>query len=295
MGNDTLIPIPRMEGRITKRKDGYIELILERHYDREARQTRNRKTIIGQDFGILPGMMIPNDNYYELFDAHGCLNNDPMKAEEQPEEPYQKEEQTAEPTEQTKTDSKTEQPTEPTKAHSETEQQHPRQPTQEDKTMPEDNLKERERALQDKDVQLRLREIALKQMEAALIEKEQDLKRQEEKLYIKKESEDTDHIKLLDHLLDRYIETVQHQAKRKPDASMTQKQIQTINEVLSELKDFFTGSESDNLLHLAEEPDPDHDIPGTTNGEMDLLLSAYHITLSAFLYSSLRAKKSKKT
>lgn len=72
---------------------------------------------------------------------------------------------------------------------------------------------------------------------------------------------------------------------------MTLKQIRTINEILKELKDFFRGSESEDYLHLAEEPDPNQGNPGTTNSEMALLLGAYQYTISAFLCRNLRAKQ----
>ena len=73
LGNDTYVRIPRIPGRISLRKDGYVELILEKYYDKEARQSRNRKVIIGIDNGVLPGLMVTNDNYFNYFDARGNL------------------------------------------------------------------------------------------------------------------------------------------------------------------------------------------------------------------------------
>ncbi len=115
--------------------------------------------------------------------------------------------------------------------------------------------------------------------------------KQEAKITFKKAEETGDHIKLLSNVLDSYADTIQQQAKRKPDAPMSLKQIRTINEVLSELRDFFTGSESDHLLHLAEEPDEKTDTPGTTNGEMALLISAYQITANTYQYGKLRPRR----
>ena len=86
-GQPPLVMIPRLPGRISIRKDGYVELILSRRYDPEAKQTRNKKVIIGKDIsGFLPGMMFPNDNYDNLFNVRGELFRDPMKEEKQEEE-----------------------------------------------------------------------------------------------------------------------------------------------------------------------------------------------------------------
>ena len=91
-------------------------------------------------------------------------------------------------------------------------------------------------------------------------------------------------------MLESYQETVGQQAKKKPDAPMTPKQIRTINELLSELRTILAGCETEDYLHLAEEPDPTTNTPGTTNGEMALLLSAYQYTLHAYRYGGLRKK-----
>ena len=87
---------------------------------------------------------------------------------------------------------------------------------------------------------------------------------------------------------------MKEQAKRRPDALMRLTQIRAINEILDELRHYFAGSESENYLHLAEEPredDLEHH-PGTTYGEMDILLAAYRWTIHAFRYNSLYANDS---
>ena len=79
---ETLAKIPELPGLISrkKRKDdyghetGYIELITERRYDREKRQSRNKRVCIGTDFShIFPGMMLVNKRYHEFFDSAGNL------------------------------------------------------------------------------------------------------------------------------------------------------------------------------------------------------------------------------
>lgn len=91
---------------------------------------------------------------------------------------------------------------------------------------------------------------------------------------VQKEEE---HLNLLKYFLDRYEMTIREQAKRRPDNFMRATQIRTINEVLREIRGLFEKSEFYEYLHLAEEP-IENDLenhPGTTYGEMALLLSAY--------------------
>ena len=278
----SLIAIPTLPGRIRIRKDGYVELIIETHYDKETKQSRNKKLIIGTDAtGLLPGMMTPNENYYDYFDSQGRLFNDPMKHQTETQQSEAAEQQ-IKPTQQ--------QPNTTAQQTKETQQSqtatHPNQPKPEEKAT--DNTKEQEllkksRELTDREIQLNQRERELDAWQKKLEEKEEDL-------YFQAEDTDKDHIKILSYILDSYKDTINQQAKKKPDAPMTKKQIQTINQILSELKDFFTGCETDNLLHLAEEPDPATNTSGTTNGEMALLLSAYQFTINAFRYDELRNK-----
>lgn len=283
-GDHTLLPIPVLPGRIRTRKDGYVELILESHYDKEAGQSRNKKVVIGRDNSdFLPGMMSPNDNYYNLFDSHGRLFDDPMKQPEADRQTEAAENQSSVP--------RTPEPQQTTPQHTVPTRQpetaaQPKPPKPEGK--PTDNAKELE--LLKRNSELTEREIQLNQRERELDAWQKQLEEKEVDLYFQAEDTEKDHIKLLSYILDSYRETIEHQARKKPDAPMTPKQIRTINEILSELKAFFAGCETDSLLHLAEEPDPAAGIPGTTNGEMALLLSAYQFTINAYRYNELRNK-----
>lgn len=71
--------------------------------------------------------------------------------------------------------------------------------------------------------------------------------------------------------------------RSKPDSFRRLKQIQTLNEILKELQDIFIGTEAEDHLYLAEEPDEDdcENHSGTTYGEMDLLLGACFYTTLA--------------
>ena len=89
-GNGTIIAkIPQIEHRIYTRKphegsnERCVDLVIDRSYDPETKQSRNRKVTIGTVLGSLPGMMIANENYHEYFDVKGNLVNDPMREEEE--------------------------------------------------------------------------------------------------------------------------------------------------------------------------------------------------------------------
>lgn len=289
----TLVAIPDIPGRISTRKDGYIELILERHYDKEARQTRNRKVIIGSDAsGFLPGMMSANDNYYDLFDARGKLFHDPMKEEEQTAQKQQPSPPAPNGHAATRTNNR------PDNKPEQTQTDHPfkQSPTKSQKDQPvktEENKTDssREDALYEREVAVIRREAELKKKELELQAWEEELEKQQDEILLQASEADSNHIRILSYMLDSYIDTVAQQAKRKPDAPMTKKQIQTINELLKELRDFFTNTETEPYLHLAEEPDEETSNPGTTNGEMALLLTAYKHTTSAYFYKGLRKKQ----
>ena len=70
---------------------------------------------------------------------------------------------------------------------------------------------------------------------------------------------------------------------------MKQTQIRHINEILQEIREMLAGSNASRCLHLAEEPREDdlEHYPGTTYGEMDILLNAYGWAMSACRYNRL--------
>ena len=76
---------------------------------------------------------------------------------------------------------------------------------------------------------------------------------------------------------------------------MSLTEIQTVNELLSEIRTLFKGCETEDYLKLAEEPDPQNTDsedpnPGTTYGQMAMLLQAYHYTIEAYRYDKLYYK-----
>ena len=157
----SLVAVPVLPGRIRIRQDEYVELILESHYDRETKQSRNKKVIIGNDAsGFLPGMMTPNDNYFELFNADGMLCSDPMQkaAEEEPQK--EKPEQTETKAQQT------EQPQKTTKQPPQTTQPKPEgKPTDQ---ITNEALQQMMKILREKERQLKQKEQELTQRQQAL-------------------------------------------------------------------------------------------------------------------------------
>ena len=117
-----LAKIPNIENRIffrhqEDRNNVYVELLIGRTYDKEKKQSRTQKIIIGTVSPTYPGMMIANGNYEDCFDTLGNLFNDPMKTQTTSE---QKEDTTQDkPTEETspaeKPTAKTTQAEKPTK------------------------------------------------------------------------------------------------------------------------------------------------------------------------------------
>ena len=102
-----------------------------------------------------------------------------------------------------------------------------------------------------------------------------------------------DHIQLLRSIFSSHYSNVREQSKRHNSEIMTPKEVRTANALLSEIKEYFKGSETEDYLQLAEEPVVDRDgeiIAGTTYGEMSMLMSAYHWTLAAHAMNMLNEK-----
>lgn len=248
--------------------------------------------IIGHDMaGLLDGMMLITDEYHNYFDREGLLWYDPMRKLHTG-KPQRKEKETKEETEtkikeQTKEKTEEKKDTDPT-PNSREENRLALSP--EDRTVDEikASLLEKEKLLEEKlkeaenekeqyrqknrelDEYLRKAEEANELLEAADHARKKELSQQQ-----------NDHLRFLDNILDSFQTTVREMAKKKPGLLMSQRQIQTINEILQELQSIFTGTTAEDYLHLAEEPreeDLEH-FPGTTYGEMALLLSAYNYAL----------------
>lgn len=284
--------IPKIKHRIFRRTEGsstHVIFLVDEWYDQEKGQMRNKKVDIGTDLGgFLPGRMIVNkDNYYKYFNVHGQLINDPLKKrrDQKAKEAADKEEAGAAARREAETVERAAFVQKETIEETGTETILPEQ--EEERSVDEIKaaLIEKEKLLDEK----------LKQAEEGLKELEENKKVLDELQDVKVlalEEKEKAHIDLLNEFLESYIDSVREQAKRRPDGLMRLTQIRAINEILDELCNYFAGSESERYLHLAEEPredDLEHH-PGTTYGEMDILLTAYRWTVHAFRYKSLYAK-----
>ncbi len=166
-----LIRIPQIPRGLSTRKDGTIELILESRYDKETRQNRNKKVVIGHDASLLlHGLMIPNDTFFDYFKNDGTPI-DPARWQKQKEDQEAEQEESNQPAQNNKQTTQKQNQQQPTQ---EQEQQYPTQeqsqPThpQERKQMPEDDLWKKRLALLQKETALNAREQELYEWQEAL-------------------------------------------------------------------------------------------------------------------------------
>lgn len=299
-----LAKIPKIENRIYRRSpsdrsETYIELLIDYEKDPETGKSVAKKTIIGTDLaGLLDGMMLVNERYHEYFDRKGNLIKDPLRErrEREAKEKAEAAEADIQTTKQTQTpktytqtangttnQTATNINTNTTDISSQTTPTIPQNP--EERTVDEikASLLEKEKLLDRQREAFRLKQQEAERLLQKVREQQEELETLiEERKYETREKEAA-HLSLLDNILESYRDTVREQAKRKPDTLMRLTQIRTINEILQELRNWFAGTEAEDYLHLAEEPIED-DLkhhPGTTYGEMAILLSAYAHTITA--------------
>lgn len=301
-GNGSILAkIPEIEGRIFRRDDKdrngtYIVFLTDSRYDKELKQTRNDKVIIGTElFGKYEGLMMANENYHLYFDTKGRLINDPMKKRKEEEA----REQTRREAEENKTTAdrditarKVSTANDTTRTDDETTNE-----TNDKTTNNSTQTTQGERTVDEIKESLLRKEKLLKQQLRALEQKHEEADIQLQELREKQERLDelievreyemtkkaASHFDLLYYILDDFLTMAKEQAKRRPDALMRITQIRAINEILEELQTLFKGTEAEDYLHLAAEPQEDdlEHHPGTTYGEMAILLSAYTHTINA--------------
>ena len=293
-GTMTLTKIPKMPGRISNHTaaDGTPEIrfLADRYRDEETGETRDEEVVIGIDLSYrLDGMMVITDKYHEYFNRKGRLVYDPLQHRKEQETREEQEKQSREAEEKEEAKQETAKRTKASRTNPE------------ERTVDElkASLLEKEKLLEQKTreaekenekLKLKEREINqnLKELEKAREELE-DIR--EERLFAI-DDRVYQHIGLMQSILSKFSYTIDEQAKRKPAAQMSLRQIRMVNEILKELKYYFETSSAADYLHLAEEPredDLEHH-PGTTYGEMSLLLDAYDSVLTAFRLDRLYAK-----
>ena len=291
--------IPKIEHRIFRRTDPegkdsqntYIVFLADRYYDREKKQTRNQKVILGVDLGsILPGMMVANEeNYRQYFDEKGNLINDPLTERER-----QKEEEARKQQEEKHKQQKKEEKEQYRQQQQEviaailTRSRETQEKRKEERSVDEIKaaLLEQEKRLDEKE---KLLDEKLKEAHQALQEAQSTRERLAyiEEVRIKElDNRTTAHLGMLQEILSNYTRIVLEQAKRRPQLFMERAMIRTINEVLQDIRSSFIGTEAEEYLHLAEEPDDEdrENHPGTTYSQMGILLAAYN---SALYYQRL--------
>ncbi len=291
--------IPNIPGRITRRKKNnsdeyYVELVLSQHYDPETKQNRNKKVIIGTDVSYwLRGMMFANDNYHEYFNIHGDVLPHIIAQWAEEGKQKRKTEQLALPAEAPIPTQNNQTQKNPTTNNLTKDNPPPNSPPNISTPIPDEPEEQPEEEGEASEVQLkelREREKALEAREKELDKLEKELESLRTVYQIKMDEAIRDHITFLRDILDDHKDIVEAQAKRRPDKPMSIRQIRTINEPLQELRELFNGSEAEDLLHLADEPDADNQDSGTTYGEMALLLNAYSSMLNSFTIGKLRTK-----
>lgn len=199
-----IVKIPKTPNRITIRKDGYVELILCRSYDKEAKQSRNKKTIIGSCANrILPGMMLANDTYYEYYNIQGTMMNDPWHEEENPE--GKKPKTVAE-------EGRKGIPIVPEQRQNIQQTKMPKQSPEEQKrpNQTEVNATEpiKDEVPQQKEQKLRNLEAQIKQREKELLELDQEIESLREEQAINANETQREHIKLLSYMLENFKDIV---------------------------------------------------------------------------------------
>lgn len=287
--------IPQTKGRIYQRKDKdrndvYITLLADAYYDPDKKQMRNIKVIIGSALsGRFEGWMLANEHYHEYYDREGNLCFDPLQKRREREAREKEEKEAAEKkkaaAETAAAKENKAERTETDKPHGNTVSNKPIM--EEERTVDEikASLLEKERELNEK---LKTAAAGLKRLQ----EMQTQLNEMIEVRKYELGKKDTESIRFLNRILEHYAGTVQVQAKRKPDLLMRSSQIRAINDVLTKIRAFFAGTEAEDFLQLAEEPredDLEHH-PGTSYGEMDILLGAYMATIHTYEYGILYNK-----
>jgi len=269
-GPAVLARIPKIEGMITRHKkktvngvQRYIDLVLDRHYDKEKKQSRNTRVVIGTDIShIYPDMMLTGKRYHEFFDTAGNLLPQylPDKLKEEKQKKTQKEKNMAE-------ENKTEM--HPEEKITETEENKENMaPTSFSSTAHSENVNN---------------SAIVSAPEAHTPESEEERQRKQQK-------HTKDRLNMLRNMLYGYKDVIDEQAKRRPYYPVTGYMVRKINDLLVVLRTLFAPFEGSEFLGFAEEPDPKDPSKGTTFADMAILLTSYDILFSAYISGRLWPK-----
>ena len=262
-GSEVLAKIPNIPGKISRKnvKSGdyvthYITFVTERVYDPEKHQNRNKKVIIGVDIShIYDGMMIVNDRYYDFFDHDGKLI---WRGEEE-----EKNE---------------------TAVTTETEEVEDVEDggDGDDGEVGDGNVGDSSLVSQSETAKT----VPLCPRENVDLFPEEEDSDEEILEELEQERREKDRLEFLSNVLSMYREEVEEQARKRPEAEMTPYQIQRINELLQELKDFFGKYDIEGYLKLVGEMEGedsgDRTVPlSSLPGDVMMVLAAYRCCLSS--------------
>lgn len=328
--NIRLVKIPREQGvRILPRQDGQslfrsVEYIYERTYqqtDRRKKESRNQKAIIGQEIEeVLPGWMIPTENYDRYFDRNGVpIQTEDKKQEEpsennnrqNPEDHPQKPEKNIEDNKlkhcqeyQQESQPKNHEPTlrsgSAIESNDHLDETQPQAPFNVPEGTEASNThdyyhtaprskKQTERLLTEMLAEaaeaLRMQELQRLQSipEEEMTEEEReacDEEQQNEILRQKKEIREQ-----LRRLFFPQHRTIETQAKKHPDQIVSPFKVHKLNQLLEKLRELYRETEYEEYLDLIEEPETDEEgniLSGMTYSDVDVLMNSYNAALEDY-------------
>lgn len=265
-----------------------IAFLADRYRDEETGGMHDEVVVIGSDISsFLAGMMLVGEHYHEYFDISGRLVNDPLQRRmaQEAKEKAEREQREAEKRKKAKKTRKTD----AENGSGDLTSQH---------VSGERTVDEIKAAVLEKEKELdrKLREVEEEKQKLLAQEEEnrqlaKELRRAKERLdeirderLFNLDDKLSQHVELMHSMLNSFSNTIDVMAKRKPNSLMSLRQIRTVNEILAQLQYFFSTSSAGDYLHLAEEPREDdlEHYPGTTYGEMSLLIDTYLSTYNAF-------------
>lgn len=238
-GKTTFARIPKLKGRISRKKKGdaeYIVLLVDREYIPEKKQTRNKKVIIGSDMSFrYPGFMLINEKYHDYFDKEGNLYNDPLAERIKAEKALEQENETTEAAEDVETN-----PANPE--------------TQEDETpQPQEEAQEQRNSADLMVIQAAREQEERQAIEQAFLQLEKQYETLRIREKVKLSAAEEKRIAFLKSILELYYTTIEDGARRKPDRPMSTGQVQEMTNLLRELRMTLCQGERAEFLKLPEE------------------------------------------
>ena len=313
LDGDRFVRIPQMEGRINELEGPggtlSLEFVYERWYDPKAKQSRNRKLIIGRIPEAFPHVLIPNENYGKLFDYETGELKEPYKtniAKEQAKKEKSKAQKAQKPTPKTteilNPGPEPEPPTQTNEApqqtmddkeldqgirdmlanlqKTKTEWERQEREQQEQKAQ-----SERDRKLYGEanyqDMERRRAEQRLQAVADRITQQEQKPTSAEEEALLDAYMEynyDRERAAVLSRIIEGILNTIRTQAKKRPDDIVNAYKVNKINTILQEIKTRYQNTGYEDLLELIDPPTQNKETntqTGLTYSDLEVLLDHY--------------------